>query len=102
MAHLVYLPGKPGKTQEVAKHRRAGDGIVHGDHCCDAARYAYASLTHYASKIPGARPDPGTTAALEAEAEALEQQLDKAEARRAQELADGDEDILESQGVYDY
>lgn len=102
MTHLVYLPGKPGKTQEVAKHRRAGDGIVHGDHCCDAARYAYASLTHYASKIPGRMPDPGTDAALEAEAEKIEQQLEKAEARRAQELADGDEDIFESQGIYEY
>lgn len=34
MRHLVYLPIKPGKKREVAKYRRAGDGKIHGDHCC--------------------------------------------------------------------
>jgi hypothetical protein len=49
MKHLLYLPTKPGKTREAAKHRRSGDGVVHGDHCCDAARYSYEALTHYLS-----------------------------------------------------
>lgn len=36
MRHLVYLPGKPGKTREVHKHRKV-NGIVHGDHNCFVA-----------------------------------------------------------------
>jgi hypothetical protein len=59
MKHLLYLPTKPGKTREAAKHRRSGDGIVHGDHCCDAARYSYEALTHYLSKLPQRRPGKG-------------------------------------------
>jgi hypothetical protein len=102
MKHLVYLPTKPGKTREAAKHRRAGDGIVHGDHCCDCARYSYASLTHYMSRIPNKEPDPGTAAALNAEAEKLEKKMDEQERRRAEQLAEGDEDVLESQGAYGY
>lgn len=102
MKHLIYLPTKPGKTREVAKHRRSGDGIVHGDHCCDAARYAYEALSHYLSKIPESAPDPNTPAALEAEAEAFEQKLDNAEKVRAERLAQGDEDYLDSVAEYDY
>lgn len=34
MKHLVYLPTKPGKTREAAKHRKASDGRMHGDHAC--------------------------------------------------------------------
>lgn len=37
MKHLVYLPTKPGKTREAAKHRRSSDGKIHGDHCCFVA-----------------------------------------------------------------
>ena len=33
MKHLAYLPSKPGKTREVAKHRKV-NGVIHGDHCC--------------------------------------------------------------------
>lgn len=98
MRHLVYLPAKTGKTREAAKHRRASDGIVHGDHCCDAARYSYEALSHYLSKLPKDPADKGTVAALEEEAEKIEKQLDDREARRAQRLADGDESYLESIG----
>lgn len=102
MTHLVYLPTKPGKTREVAKHRRAGDGVIHGDHCCDAARYAYASLTHYLSKSSVPDPEPGSREALEAEAEKIETKIDTIEQRRADRMAQGDEDVYESQGIYEY
>lgn len=102
MKHLVYLPTKPGKPREVAKTRRASDGIVHGDHCCDAARYAYADLTHYLAKESKAGPEPGSVEALEAEAEAIETKMDKAEQARAERLAQGDEDFFESIGEYTY
>lgn len=100
MKALVYLPLKPGKTREVAKFRRAGDGIVHGDHCCDAARYAYAALTHYMSTVPKDPADKGTPEALHEEAERYEQGLDDREAKRAAALADGDEAYLDSTGEY--
>lgn len=98
MKHLVYLPTKVGKTREAAKHRRASDGKVHGDHCCDAARYSYEALTHYMSKLPQDTADKGTTKALYEEEARIENQLDEREARRAQRLADGDEQYLESIG----
>lgn len=103
MTHLVYLPTKPGKTREVAKHRRAADGTIHGDHCCDCARYAYASLTHYLSR-PSAKtdPEPGSMEALMVEEEKIEKQLDFEEDKRAARMAEGDEDMLESQGIYEY
>lgn len=69
---------------------------------CDCARYAYSSLTHYLSKTQTDKPEHGTTAELEAEAERLEVKMDEAEKKRAQQLADGDEDVFESQGIYDY
>lgn len=102
MSHLVYLPTKPGKTREAAKHRRAADNVVHGDHCCDCARYSYASLTHYLSKTPATEPEPGTREAMEAEAEKIETKMDQAEQKRADRMAEGDEEVLESQGIYDY
>lgn len=98
MKHLVYLPTKPGKTREVAKHRRAGDGLVHGDHCCDAARYAYEALTHYLSKVPQDPADKGTHEAFAQEAEKIEKRLDDREAIRAARLADGDEAYFDSIG----
>ncbi len=101
MKHLIYLPTKPGKTREVAKHRRAGDGIVHGDHCCDAGRYAYAGLSHYLSKAPQDAADKGTREALIEEEARIEKRLDAKEAQRAARLADGDEDYLDSIGGFE-
>lgn len=98
MKFLQYLPIKPGKTREVAKHRRAGDNVVHGDHCCDAARYAYAELTHFMSKLPREEADKGTAAALAEEAEKIEQSIDAREQRRAAAAADGDEAYMDSIG----
>lgn len=98
MKHLQYLPAKVGKTREVAKYRRAGDNVVHGDHCCDAARYAYAELTHFLSTLPKDVADKGTVAALAEEAETHEQMMDKREEVRAASLADGDEAYLDSLG----
>ncbi len=97
MKHLVYLPTKVGKTREAAKYRRAGDGIIHGDHCADAARYSYEALTHYLSKLP---PDPAEDrkAELAEEAERYETKMDVREAKRAERLADGDEAYLDSIG----
>jgi hypothetical protein len=101
MRHLVYLPTKPGKTREVHKHRKI-NGIVHGDHCCDCARYSYADLTHYLSRMREDKPPPGTRAALEALAEKEERSLDDAEELRARLLAEGDEMVREYGGGYDW
>jgi len=100
MKHLVYLPTKPGKTREVAKHRRAGDGKVHGDHACDAARYSYEALTHYLSKLPQDPADKGTIEALREEEARIEKGIDTREQIRAARLADGDEAFLDSIGEY--
>jgi len=98
MKHLVYLPTKPGKTREVAKFRRASDGKIHGDHCCDAARYAYEALTHYMSKDTAALPDKGSIEELRAEEERIEKGLDDREKLIAERLAQGDEDYIDSLG----
>jgi hypothetical protein len=95
MKHLIYLPTKPGKTREVAKHRRSADGKIHGDHCCDAARYAYEALTHYLSVTPDTVPKPGTEAALVREEARQEKRLDELERIRAERLAQGDEEAME-------
>lgn len=100
MKHLVYLPTKPGKTREVHKYRRSSDGIVHGDHACDAARYAYEALTHYLSKLPQDKPDKGTPEATRAEGERLERRMDEREKAIADRLAEGDEAFLDSIGEY--
>lgn len=100
MKHLIYLPTKPGKTREVYKTRKASDGIVHGDHVCDAARYAYVALTHYLSKDPKDPADAGTPEAWREEEESIEAKIDR-EADRAERLARGDEDIIEALGEYD-
>jgi hypothetical protein len=100
MKHLVYLPTKPGKTREVAKHRRASDGKVHGDHCCDAARYSYEALTHFLSKLPQDPADKGTVEALREEEARIEKAIDTREQIRAARLADGDEAFLDSIGEY--
>lgn len=101
MKHLVYLPTKPGKTREVAKYRRSSDGKVHGDHCCDAARYAYSALTHYLSVSPEAQAAPGSKEALYEEEMRIEKKLDEREKEIAERLAQGDEDYLDSRGGYD-
>lgn len=90
MRYLVYLPTKPGKQREVFKHRVV-NGVVHGDHCCDAARYGYQDLTHWLAKLPTERPAPGTSAAYQAEAERHEQELDARVARQERALQEGDE-----------
>lgn len=90
MKHLVYMPTKPGVPRQVAKHRKSSDGVVHGDHCCDAARYSYVALNHFLAKEPVKAPEPGTIAYMRAEEERQEKKLDKEDAR-AKELADGDE-----------
>lgn len=98
MKHLVYLPGKPGKTREVHKHRKVG-GVIHGDHCADSARYSYVDLTHWLSKLREDKPAPGSRAALEAEATKLEANMDALDAR-GQQLAELDEQVREY-GAYD-
>lgn len=90
--YLVYLPGKPGKTREVHKHRKV-NGVVHGDHVLDAARYSFSDLTHYLAKLPKDKPPPGSREAYAAEAEHLEKGVETAEQRRAAELMERDEQI---------
>ncbi len=101
MRHLVYIPAKVGKTREVAKFRRSSDGKIHGDHAADAARYAFSSLTHFLSTVPGDIPDPGTAAAMRAEGEKLEKRLDVREKAYADRLEQGDMDALDAKGEYD-
>lgn len=90
MRYLVYLPTKPGKQREVFKHRVV-NGVVHGDHCCDAARYGYADLTHWLAQLPTDKPTAGTREAMEAEAEREEEQLDARVARQARAMEEGDD-----------
>jgi hypothetical protein len=90
MRYLVYLPTKPGKTREVFKHRVV-NGIVHGDHCCDAGRYGYADLTHWLAKLPTDKPPPGSREALQAEADREEDRLDARMARQQRAYEEGDE-----------
>jgi hypothetical protein len=60
------------------------DGIVHGDHCCDAARYAYEALTHYLSQdSAGDGPEKGTIEALQAEEVEVREALDEREKMHA-------------------
>lgn len=97
MKHLVYLPGKPGKTREVHKHRKV-NGVIHGDHCADSFRYGYADLTHYLAKIAPDKPAPGSKAAYAQEAEREERKIESREEQRAARLMDGDEAIDEFGG----
>lgn len=89
MKHLVYLPTKPGKPREVHKHRKV-NGIVHGDHCCDCARYSYADLQHYLAKRPKDSPPPGSREAYAVEEEREQRAIEDADLRRARELAERD------------
>lgn len=89
MRHLVYLPTVPGKPRVVDKRRKVA-GVVHGDHCCDAGRYAYADLTHFLH-----RPEPGREGIseierLRREAERFERQVDDRDvkAQRSREEED--------------
>jgi hypothetical protein len=102
MKHLVYLPGKPGKTREVHKHRKV-NGVEHGDHCCDAARYGYADLTHYLAQLPKDKPVPGTREAYAAEAELEERRIETAEDREVQAMLDREEELREfGTGAYEW
>ena len=94
MKHLVYLPTKPGKTREVAKHRKSSDGVIHGDHCCDAARYSYSDLTHFLSKTPDTVPKPGSPEALRVEEEQVERNIEKQDRLAQQRQQEGDHDAL--------
>lgn len=76
MKYLVYLPGKPGKTREVHKHRKV-NGVIHGDHCCDGARYSYADLRHWQSKARTEAPKQGTPEAYAAQAERYEKEIER-------------------------
>lgn len=104
MKHLVYLPTKPGKKREAAKHRKSADGQVHGDHCCDAARYSYADLTHYMSKAPKENPKPGSLEALAVEEEKIEKKIDEREKLRESRMDELDDEAFErgSYGGYQY
>jgi len=101
MRHLVYLPGKPGKTREVHKHR-AVNGVVHGDHLCDCARYSYVDLTHYLSKLGDPRPEPGSREAYAAEEAKIERSIEDADRRREERLAEQDEVAAEYGAMGDY
>lgn len=107
MRHLVYLPTKPGKTREVDKYRAVG-GVVHGEHCCDAARYLHKDMTHYLYK-PKEQSPATDLERLRREGERLERQVDDSEARRrrAQEQEETDLEARwgpgngEGQGYYE-
>lgn len=84
MQHLVYLPGKPGKTREVDKYRKVA-GVAHADDCTDAARYSFHDLTHHLHRPP---PPPDTRDEIargKAQAEQYLAAIDKADERRRQE-----------------
>lgn len=101
MQHLVYLPGKPGKPRKVHKHRVV-KGVVHGDHCCDAARYGFADLTHYLAKTGSDRPPPGTREAYAQEEAKVERSIEDADRRREERLAEADEIAAEYGAMGDY
>lgn len=101
MRHLVYLPGKPGKPRKVHKHRVV-KGVVYGDHCCDAARYGFADLTHYLAKTGSERPPPGTREAYAAEEAKIERSIEDADRRREERLAEQDEIAAEYGAMGDY
>lgn len=84
MQHLVYLPGKPGKTREVDKHRKVA-GVVHGDHCADAGRYSFADLTHYLHRAPEEQRPLTPEQQLDRDRQRYEKAIDKAEERRRRE-----------------
>jgi hypothetical protein len=54
----------------VNKHRVV-NGVQHGDHCCDAARYSYEDLRHFVSQL---RPPPPPA---KTEEEQLDDELDE-------------------------
>lgn len=101
MRNLVYLPAKPGKTREVHKNRSV-NGVVHGDHCCDAARYGFSALTHYLSQVPGDKPKAGTREAYIAEEQVIERKLDQEAERRERILEEADEWAAEYAASGDY
>lgn len=80
-------------------HEYFANGVLVSN--CDCARYAYADLTHYMSRVPEAAPKAGSLEAMNAEEERIEKNLDEEEQRRAERLAEGDEEA-ELNRVYDY
>ncbi len=104
MRHLVYLPAKPGKTREVDKFRAVA-GVVHGDHCCDGARYLHIDMMpHLARAKPVPPTDPIERGKIEAER--FERRIDKQEERaraRADETIEADDPrwgLVENTGDY--
>lgn len=106
MQHLVYLPGKPGKTRQVDKYRKVG-GVIHSDTLCDAARYSYNDLTNYQYRPPKDTAPVGEIERLRREAERFERQVDGNEATRRREQEEADLEARwgpgngESQGYYE-
>jgi len=98
MKHLAYLPTKPGKTREVAKTRKV-NGVMHGDHCADGARYSYAAMNHFLSVERQDAPKPGTSSAYKAEEKRLEDKM-LAEDRRIDQLAELDEHAADARAGY--
>lgn len=78
------------------EHEFFANGVLVSN--CDAARYAYEALTHYLSRIPEDVPPPGSVAALELEAEKIEKKIENSEARRAERLAQLDEEMIDTYG----
>jgi hypothetical protein len=84
--HLVWLPVKNGK-RVAHKHRKLLDGRVPGDHCADAALYAWRHMANWL-----ARPDVGERTPeerLAAEGVELEKQVDAAFDRAKQQEQKG-------------
>ena len=82
------------------RHEYFANGLLVSN--CDAARYSYEALTHYLSKTPATVPKPGTLEAMKNEAITFEKQIEKAEMRRAEELAAGDEDMGYGESLYEW
>lgn len=74
------------------EHEFFANGVLVSN--CDAARYGYEALSHFLSVELPDKPDPNSKAALEAEAEIIEQRIEKKDAARAEleRLADADEE----------
>lgn len=100
--NLVYLPTKPGKPLKDDAARRSSDGKIHGNHCSDAGLYSYRHLTHYLHRDPADKPPPGSAAAYAAEEERHERQIESREEARARQLMEGDEQMQEYGGGYDW
>jgi hypothetical protein len=70
-------------------HEYFANGIL--VHNCDAGLYAFRHLTHYTNRPERDKPPVGSRAALLAEAERAEQDLDQRMARQQRAHDEGDE-----------